>query len=148
MLKGSEFQGRFYKICFGSVPIKVSQPPLLGGSNPAASIQKSRLIKTRVTSFSADLLMLKKLCEFPISVRLGILLFFFLPAAGNRNHNTGEVLNSGENGNYWSSTVNDINARNLNFNDGNVNVNNNNRAIGFSVRCVSALNANWFSIFG
>jgi uncharacterized protein (TIGR02145 family) len=92
--------------------------------------------------------MLKKLCVFPISVRLGILLFFFLPAAGNRNHNDGEVNNVGTNGNYWGSTVNDINAHNLNFNSENVNVNNTNRANGLSVRCVAALNANWFSIFG
>jgi hypothetical protein len=36
--------------------------------------------------------------------------------------------------------VNGTNARNLNFNSGNVNANNNNRAYGFSCRCVSELN--------
>ena len=40
----------------------------------------------------------------------------------------------GSNGHYWSSTVNGTNARNLNFNSGNANMNNNNRANGFSVR--------------
>jgi len=64
----------------------------------------------------------------------------FLPAAGNRNNNDGSLNNVGTNGNYWSSTVNGTNARNLNFNSGNVNVNNNNRANGFSCRCVSELN--------
>ena len=63
-----------------------------------------------------------------------------LPAAGNRNNN-GDQNNRGNNGNYWSSTPNGNNgyARNLNFNDGNVNMNNNNRANGFSVRCVQDL---------
>ena len=60
----------------------------------------------------------------------------FLPAAGNRNGTT--VNNAGSNGNYWSSTYNNSNnARNLNFNSGNVNPqNNNNRYNGQSVRLV------------
>lgn len=56
-------------------------------------------------------------------------------SAGNRNYNDGSVNNAGSNGNYWSSTVNSNNARNLNFNSGNANMNSNNRANGFSVRC-------------
>jgi uncharacterized protein (TIGR02145 family) len=42
----------------------------------------------------------------------------------------------GSNGNYWSSTVNGTNAKNLNFNSSNANLNNNNRADGLSVRCI------------
>jgi hypothetical protein len=62
----------------------------------------------------------------------------FLPAAGYRN-NSGGQNNVGNNGNYWSSTVNGTNSHNLNFNSTNVNPNNNNnRANGFSLRCVAA----------
>ena len=56
--------------------------------------------------------------------------------AGYRNHNNGTLNNAGSNGNYWSSTVNGSNSRNLNFNSGNANMNNNYRANGFSVRCL------------
>ena len=63
--------------------------------------------------------------------------FIFLPAAGFRNHGTGEVLYSGEDGVYWSSTVYGIGARYLLFLDGPVGVSSFYRAIGFSVRCVS-----------
>jgi hypothetical protein len=59
----------------------------------------------------------------------------YLVAAGNRNHSNGSLNNVGSNGNYWSSTVNGSNARNLNFNSDNANMNSNNRANGFSVRC-------------
>ena len=61
----------------------------------------------------------------------------FLPAAGNRNNSS--LNNAGSNGNYWSRTLNESNpnnARNLNFNSGNINTNNNNRYNGFSVRPV------------
>ena len=47
----------------------------------------------------------------------------FLPAAGNRNGT--DVNNVGDNGNYWSSTANDVNPDN-----------NNNRNNGQSVRLV------------
>jgi uncharacterized protein (TIGR02145 family) len=59
-----------------------------------------------------------------------------LPVAGNRNNSNGVLNNVGSNGNYWSSTVNGINSRNLNFNSSNANMNSNNRANGFSVRCL------------
>lgn len=60
-----------------------------------------------------------------------------LPVGGNRNNNNGSLNNVGSNGNYWSSTVDGINARNLNFNSSNANTdNNNNRANGNSVRCL------------
>ncbi len=65
----------------------------------------------------------------------------FLPAAGYRNGT--EVYNTGNNGNYWSSTPNESNSNNayeLNFNNGNNNWNNwNNRNNGQSVRPVSEL---------
>jgi uncharacterized protein (TIGR02145 family) len=70
-----------------------------------------------------------------------------LVVAGYRNHNNGTINNAGSNGNYWSSTVNDTNSRNLNFNSGNANMNSNNRANGFSVRCLKdweeSLLLNW-----
>jgi hypothetical protein len=56
--------------------------------------------------------------------------------AGNRNNSNGSLNNVGTNGNYWSSTVSGTNARNLNFNSSNANMNDNNRANGFSVRCL------------
>lgn len=58
------------------------------------------------------------------------------PVAGYRNNSTGALTNVGSNGNYWSSTVSGTNARNLNFNSSNANMNANNRANGFSVRCI------------
>ena len=65
-----------------------------------------------------------------------------VPAAGYRNNDSGQLNNVGSNGYYWSSSPNSSssnNAGNLNFNSGNVNpLNNNNRANGFSVRCVQA----------
>ena len=60
--------------------------------------------------------------------------------AGNRDNSNGSLNNQGANGNYWSSSVTGTNAFNLNFNSGGVNpANNNNRANGFSVRCVKDL---------
>jgi hypothetical protein len=65
-------------------------------------------------------------------------LLTWLPA-GYRNNSDGSFNNGGSNGNYWSASVTGSNGYNLNFNSGNVNPsNNNNRANGFSVRCVQA----------
>jgi hypothetical protein len=62
---------------------------------------------------------------------------FCVDAAGYLNNSDGSLNNRGSNGNYWSSTQNDAtNGWNLNFNSGNSNMNNNNKANGFSVRCV------------
>ena len=57
-------------------------------------------------------------------------------ASGNRTNDSGALNNVSGNGNYWSYAPNSqTNARNLNFNSGNVNpLNNNNRSNGFSVR--------------
>ena len=62
----------------------------------------------------------------------------FLPAAGNRNPNTGVVLHSGDYGYYWSSTVFGFSARFLRLNSGDV-VYGTYRAAGVSVRCVADL---------
>ncbi|MCL2041217.1 MAG: fibrobacter succinogenes major paralogous domain-containing protein [Bacteroidales bacterium] len=62
----------------------------------------------------------------------------FLPAAGYRNSNNGALYNAGTAGHYWSSTPNGSYAFYLYFYSGNFYVNNsNNRANGFSVRCVA-----------
>ena len=61
-------------------------------------------------------------------------------ASGNRNRTSGGLNNVGSNGNWWAFAPNSqTNARNLNFNSGNVNpLNNNNRANGFGVWPVRA----------
>ena len=67
-------------------------------------------------------------------------MVIFPPVSGNRNSASGVLTNRGSNGNYWSSSVNGTNAYNLNFNSSDVNpANSNNRANGFSVRCVKYL---------
>jgi len=63
--------------------------------------------------------------------------FLFFPAVGNAAD--GKVNNIGDNGNYWSASLGskDVsNAWKLNFNDGNREVNNNNRYYGYAVRPV------------
>ena len=70
---------------------------------------------------------------------------FWFPASGFRwgDGDAGKLANGGSQGNYWSSSTNSStsnNAGQLNFNSGNINPqNNNNRANGLSVRCVSEL---------
>jgi hypothetical protein len=67
-------------------------------------------------------------------------LFSALPG-GYRNNN-GNFNNMGNNAYFWSSTENNSNNawnRKLNYNNTDVNRNNNNKAYGFSVRCVRAL---------
>jgi hypothetical protein len=67
-----------------------------------------------------------------------------IPLGGNRNNSSAALNNQGSNGNYWSSTPNGTNSYNLNFNSSSVNpANNNNRANGFSVRCVKDLQKNY-----
>ena len=63
-------------------------------------------------------------------------VYVLFTIAGNRNNSDGSLNNVGTNGNYWSSTVDGTNSRNLNFNSSNANMNSNNRANGFSVRCI------------
>lgn len=66
--------------------------------------------------------------------------YVLLSVAGNRNNSNGSLGNVGSNGNYWSSTVDGTNSRNLNFNSSDANMNSNNRANGFSVRCLKDCN--------
>jgi len=60
----------------------------------------------------------------------------YLPAAGIRNSSNGVVNSIGGAGNYWSSTVNGTGAYTLGFSSTFVGSGGNNRAFGFSVRCV------------
>ena len=60
-----------------------------------------------------------------------------LTAAGNRNHSNGSIYNVGSRGYYWTSSVDGDRSRNLNINSGSTNFNSNDRAYGFSVRCVA-----------
>lgn len=64
----------------------------------------------------------------------------FLPAAGLRSYNSGELAYTSSNGYYWSSSPNygvSNNAGYLYFSSGYVSpLGNGNRAYGFSVRCV------------
>ena len=64
----------------------------------------------------------------------------FLPAAGLRNNNSGELANTSSCGYYWSSSPyygGDNSAGNLYLGPGNVSpIHFSNRAYGFSVRCV------------
>lgn len=76
----------------------------------------------------------KKLCVINIVV--------IITVAGNRNNGDGSLNNVGSNGNYWSSTVDGANSRNLNFNSGNADMNSNNRANGLTVRCLKDLQTN------
>ena len=73
--------------------------------------------------------------------------FMFISSSGNRNRINGLLNNQGTNGNYWSSTVNVTNARNLNFNSTEANTNNNNRANGFTVRCLKDYNTILHCVF-
>ena len=76
---------------------------------------------------------------FKISPDGGTTTTLFLPAALNRQRETGDVLGTNERGFYWSSTVDDIRAQGLLFSEGGVLVTSTGRALGLSVRCVSDL---------
>ena len=71
----------------------------------------------------------------------------FFACSGNGNGTSWN--NRGSNGNYWSSSFNSArNARNLNFNSGGVNTqNNNNRYNGFAVRAVQLSLLTFFLLF-
>jgi uncharacterized protein (TIGR02145 family) len=61
----------------------------------------------------------------------------FLPAAGLRRCLDGVVFYTGALGNYWGSTVNGIRAHLMLFYSGVVDVSYDDRAFGFSIRCVA-----------
>ena len=68
-------------------------------------------------------------------------------ASGYRNFPTGALAAVGTDGDYWSSAPQSgsTNAGNLGFNSGIVNpLNSNNRAFGFTVRCVQHLQGCFF----
>jgi hypothetical protein len=62
--------------------------------------------------------------------------YVLMTVAGNRNNSNSSLINVGSNGNYWSSIKDGINSRNLIFSSSNTNENSNNRANGFTVRCL------------
>ena len=74
--------------------------------------------------------------SFPVSYQDMTIATLFFPCSGNGNGTSWN--NRGSNGNYWSRSLNSaVNGRNLNFNSGGVNPqNNNNRFNGFAVRPV------------
>ena len=59
-----------------------------------------------------------------------------LPSAGYRLNSNGTIYNSGGLGNYWSSTVNGTDSRNLYCYSSGASINDGNRANGYSVRCI------------
>lgn len=60
-----------------------------------------------------------------------------LPVAGSRNRSTGNLSLVGSRGNYWSSSITGTNTRFLLFSNTTANtINNLNRAVGASVRCI------------
>jgi uncharacterized protein (TIGR02145 family) len=59
-----------------------------------------------------------------------------LPLAGNRFSSNGTLSSVGTGGRYWSSTVSITNSRSLGFSSSNAGMSTNNRASGFSVRCI------------
>ncbi|HFK5506003.1 TPA: FISUMP domain-containing protein [Elizabethkingia anophelis] len=60
-----------------------------------------------------------------------------LPAAGYRDYTYGTLANRGISGRYWSSSVATSDASHLRFYSSSVNVDNNYRSHGFSVRCIA-----------
>jgi hypothetical protein len=97
--------------------------------NPLAKSEESRPTNGHVTQLH------QKNCVTKAEV--------IIPLAGNRDNGGGGLNNQGVNGNYWSSSPDSTNAYNLNFNSGGVNpANNNDRANGFSVRCLKDLQKN------
>ena len=59
-----------------------------------------------------------------------------LVVAGRRSHFNGTVFRAGSEGYYWSATVSGSNSRRLFFRSGQASIGSNNRAYGYSVRCI------------
>ena len=64
------------------------------------------------------------------------LLALRLPLAGNRSYSGNNFNNVGSEGYYWSSTVGNVNTQNLHLRNSNAQISDNERAYGFSVRCI------------
>jgi uncharacterized protein (TIGR02145 family) len=74
--------------------------------------------------------------NYTTGIKLGDKLF--LPAAGSRYYDDGELSNRGGNGDYWSSSEDDSDyAWSLNFGRGKVSTNLSYRTNGHPVRCIS-----------
>lgn len=67
-------------------------------------------------------------------------LYYGWPAPGYRNPNSGELVNVGNNGNYWSGSPSGTNGYGFNFNPTGVTPSNSgcNRADARLVRCLQA----------
>jgi len=102
----------------------------MGSAANNPNISSAKLVDTCASSFIRQLTDCFEMCK----------RYVLLPVAGNRNNSNGSLNNVGSNGNYWSSTVDGTNSRNLNFNSSNANMNSNNRANGNSVRCLKDCN--------
>ena len=73
-------------------------------------------------------------------LRLRYQVSAFLPAAGYRGYDNGQLYNRGYYGVYWSSIQDGSHGCYMDFYNGNtVRTNNTNRSFGFSVRCVAVL---------
>ena len=59
-----------------------------------------------------------------------------LTAAGYRHYSNASLYDVGSSGGYWSSTISTASARRLHFYSDNASMSSNNRAYGFSVRCI------------
>jgi uncharacterized protein (TIGR02145 family) len=59
-----------------------------------------------------------------------------LPMAGNRSSSSGSLLNVGTSGSFWSTTVSSTGARLLVFGSSDALMDTDDRAYGFSVRCI------------
>ena len=76
--------------------------------------------------------------QFNTNDAAGAFLALKLPLAGNRSYSGNNFNNVGSEGRYWSSTVavGSVNTQNLHFWSGNAQISDNERAYGFSVRCI------------
>ena len=119
----------------GPESLKVKALASAQNINPMAFLSKSTKSARNLRKIVEVRLLQMRLSAFRFRKARGIKQPFF-QAAGNRNYSNGSLNNVGANGNYWSSTVNGTNAWNLNFNSSDSNMNTNNRATGFSVRCL------------
>lgn len=59
-----------------------------------------------------------------------------LPMSGFREFRRGNIVDAGVEGSYWTSTVDGVGARSLNFNTSNATTNRSERALAMSIRCI------------
>jgi hypothetical protein len=121
---------------------KAMRAPRAGGAPPESSVARAQA-SVRSNSNNPLAVTGEEYCPTPGQVaqlhkkNCATNQAVILKLAGNRNNSDGSLNNRGSNGNYWSGTPNNSNAYDLNFNASNMNpADNNNRANGFSVRCI------------